>query len=466
MLALAWLLAEDVLTSTEQRLAGEAQQECLRAADELSDQYRDWEALRAEPADPLPFEALDLSLRGMTLAVLRPYQGLSGGFYVAGINRLAGSASPGAVEPARSPPDFERDIVLSVIEHARRDGGVALETRNRDRDVFVVAAQPAGGGAIAWTLKRLAGIRDPGLERRRGWLAGLVLATLLGVGGIISISLHLRRGLATVNAGLRRLQDDFSYRMPPIPGEFGDVAQAINNMADRRKALEVKLRQQDRLAALGKVVSGVAHEIRNPLNSLRLTLELLERRTRRGAARSDEIHEAIGEVDRLDQILGRLLAFGRPALDERRRQEVRPLVDRAVRLVQEQARSKSVVISTAYPDHDPVEAEVDGLQLEQVLINLLLNAIEASPPGQEVELSVMKREEQIEIRVRDHGAGIPASVAEHIFDPYFTTKETGNGLGLAVSREVVARHGGALEYEACADGAAFVVELPVRRVRP
>ncbi|MCZ2073798.1 MAG: hypothetical protein LC130_02200 [Bryobacterales bacterium] len=462
MLALAWLLAEDILTSTRERLLAEAREQCIRAAKELSQQYKDRANLGNEPVEILPVEALDVSLRGLSLAVLRAYEGMAGGFYLAEQHRMAGDVPPGGLESRQTLAKFERDVAHAAIGRIDHPGETAVEVASRGRDVYVAAAHRADSGAVAWTLKRLAEARDPVLERRRWWLAALVFTTVLGLGGIISIMLYLRRGVGSVNEGLRRLEEDFAYRMPAIGGQFGAIAEAINRMSDRRGALETRLRRQDRLAALGRVVSGVAHEIRNPLNSIRLTLELLERRVRRGALRSDEVWEAIEEVDRLDQILGRLLEFGKAGLEERRRQNVRPLLERAIKLVQEQAQSKQIHMRLDTAAGAPLEAEVDGLQLEQVLINLLLNAIDASPPGQEVRISAGCEGDNLRIRVEDRGPGIPPDARDHIFDPYFTTKDAGTGLGLAMSREVVLRHGGTLEFDTGPDGTVFTLAVPSR----
>ena len=129
-----------------------------------------------------------------------------------------------------------------------------------------------------------------------------------------------------------------------IRGDLGQVAQAINRMAERRAALEEKLRQQDRLAALGKVVAGVAHEVRNPLNSIKLTLQLLDRRLKKGIAASNEVEECLQEIDRLDMIVGRLLAFGRPVMTNRHMQEIEPLIHQAIKMVHEPMQQKSVQI--------------------------------------------------------------------------------------------------------------------------
>jgi len=125
----------------------------------------------------------------------------------------------------------------------------------------------------------------------QGWLAALVFCTILGVGGIISIWYMLHSGVSSIKQGLRRLEETFPFACLN-QRRLGQVSQAINRMAERRAALEERLRQQDRLAALGKVVGGVAHEVRNPLNSIKLTLQLLERRLKKGIATSNEVQDA------------------------------------------------------------------------------------------------------------------------------------------------------------------------------
>jgi signal transduction histidine kinase len=477
MAAVAVILVRDVLRSTEQTLVREAQQQCVNAARELRRQFQDRAVLLSSrddlprPAAPLPFEAEDLSLKGLSTAVLRSYEGVAGGFVLAPFERVAGY-----VDPSASGADGEPDAAAArLLERlvALGAGGEGVQTAELalGQDVWVGAVErldatgsttSSPSGSLAWTVKRLAGVRDPVVERRRWWLAGLVTSALLGLGGLISISIRLRRGVDTVNLGLHRLESDFTHRLPAIGGDFGEIGKAINQMASRRQALEATLRQQDRLAALGKVVAGVAHEIRNPLNSIRLTLELLGRRVQRGVVRGDEVEGALDEVDRLDRILARLLAFGRPGLEERRVQDVRPLIERAVKMVQEQSQSKNVPIKLE-SEGETFEADVDGLQLEQVLLNLLLNAVEASPGGRPVRVEAARQKGAVQIRVSDEGPGIAESIRDHVFDPYFTTKETGSGLGLAVSREVIAHHGGELTFESNGRGTTFVLRLPARR---
>lgn len=463
MAALAIILIRDALSSAEQTLLAEAEQQCTVALNELRQQFVDRASIEDHPLTGLPFEAQDFSLRGVAATVLRSYEGVQGGFLLARERRIAGFASP-TLPSAQEPVGAHAERLRSIAQDLGDRAAPRIERVSDGRDWLVVAvARVAGHDVYAWSLKRLGETRDPAAEARRWRLAALVLSALIGLGGMISITVHLRRGVDSVNEGLARLESDFAYRLPEIQGDFGRISSAINQMADRRKALEKTVRQQDRLAALGKVVAGVAHEIRNPLNSIRLSLELLHRRLQRGAARGEEVRGAMEEVDRLDRILSRLLAFGRPSLEHRELQPMSPLVDRAVAMVRELSERKGVDIRVARNGSEPIEADVDALQIEQVLINLLLNAIEASPPAGAVEVYAQAGEGAIELRVKDQGPGIPPSIRDHVFDPYFTTKDSGNGLGLAVSREVVANHGGQLDFETGERGTTFRLKLPAKR---
>ncbi|MCP5120058.1 MAG: GHKL domain-containing protein [bacterium] len=458
LVGLAWVLIRDVITQTEGRLLADARQQSVAACRELRIQFEERTAFAVDdPLEELPLEAQDLSLQGLSATVLRSYEGVEGGFHLTG--RLVGFRGEQPGLTAR-----EETLVLAAVERARAGEQTAIAEAEWEQDLAVVTASAAAaGGAVAWTMKRLSNVRDPGVVQRRWLLAALVLSALLGMGGIISIWYSLQRGVNSISEGLAALERDFHYRLPEGRGDFSRIASAINRMTARRTALETELRRQDRLAALGKAVAGVAHEIRNPLNSIKLTLELLDRRLKKGTVQRNEVAGAVGEVDRLDEIVARLLAFGRPALADRRVQDLAPLVRQAVSLVREPSRRRDVQI--AIDDvPDSARADVDGPQIQQVLINLLLNAIEASPPGETIRVSVEMSEGHLSLAVADRGSGIPEEARPHVFDVYFTTKPEGVGLGLSVSREIVANHGGRLDFDTGEHGATFRVQLPVERI--
>jgi signal transduction histidine kinase len=459
---LAALIVQDVVFTTESKLRAEAQELCTSACQDIKVQYEERAAYAGDPLRNLPSGAQEISLKAISITVLQAYKGIKGGMYLADSGRIMGYAYPTAESRADLElTKVERDLVRSLTGRTGASGNIAIQSAWWNRNLIIAAAGQSNG-MIIWAMRRMPVIRYPLIGTHRWWITALVFSTILGMGGIISIWSMLHSGVVSIRQGLRRLEDDFSFRFPSIRGDLGQVALAINQMAERRMALEGKLRQQDRLAALGKAVGGVAHEVRNPLNSIQLTLQLLERRLKKGATVFNEVQECLQEISRLDMIVGRLLAFGQPAMTNRRFQEIAPLIIQAIKMVHEPTQQKNVRIETTGCEAD-LTADVDGTQIIQVLINLLLNAIEASPVSGTVRLIAVNSGPNICIRISDNGSRIPDDVRPHIFDAYYTTKPNGTGLGLAVSREIVVNHGGALEFESESFGTTFIMLLPVER---
>jgi len=454
LLTLAAILVRDVIVGAEERIVAEAEQQCVAAAAELAEQYRERLAFRdGADLEALPPEAQDVSLQALSATVLRGYEGVEGGFVASG--RVLGRA--GSSVGVTLQPMTKSD--LSLLRSIKKSDSVSR--MDNETDILVAAASDVGSSPImAWTLKRVPNVNSAVRSQRTWLLGGLAISALLGFGALLSISLQLRGGVENLHQGLERLESDLSYRLPRVGGDLGAVAAAINKMADSRDALEQHVRQQDRLAALGRVVGGVAHEIRNPLNSLRLTLELLARRIRKQRADITQVDAAVAEVDRLDGILTKLLAFGRPGAEDRKRQSLRPIIERAARMAEERATRRNIQIQLDIQRGTDCQADVDGSQIEQVLLNVLLNSVEASPDDNRIEVAVRNGSDVIVIDVLDHGPGIAPDVREKIFDPYFTTKDTGSGLGLAVSREIVQRHGGDLSFVSEPGRTLFSLSVP------
>ena len=460
---LAILLVQDVWRSTRNTLIGEARQQCAAAVTEMQRELTN----RQSVGDGIPrqadFAAEDRSLQRLSATALGSYRDIEGGFLLGPERRMAGHRGGSFNLSDNGDLENEAQLVLSVARGAAASGHIAIATTEDGNDLLVGCAIATSRDDIGWVLKRLSDANDPVAQKRRWWLAGLVVAAVLGLAMVLRVNSHLQRGIQTVNAGLAVLEKDFDYRLPTVSGEFGAVAHAINQMAERRSSLESTLRRQDRLAALGRVVAGVAHEIRNPLNSLRLTLELLDRRARKDERTYDEVGHATEEVDRLDHIVARLLAFGRPGFHDRRIQDVQPLIERAVRLVNERGEPKQVTIVLEETAEKPLLADVDALAMEQILINLLVNATDAADPSSSITIGTFTHDDKLHIEVTNEGPGIQPNDRDRIFDPYFTTKENGTGLGLAISREIASLHGGSLEFTSDDRITTFVLQLPFQR---
>jgi two-component system sensor histidine kinase HydH len=212
------------------------------------------------------------------------------------------------------------------------------------------------------------------------------------------------------------------------------------------RALEAAVERSERLAAIGSLAGGVAHEIRNPLSSLKGFATYFEQRS---ADRPEDERIArimIGEVDRLDRVVGQLLELSRPVTVSPKALPVRSVVETAVALVRPRAAEAGVALVLDLPENlAPVP--MDPERMHQVLLNLLLNAIEAMTGGGRLELRVQAMDAGIEMAVADSGPGIAPENLSHVFDPYFTTKSTGTGLGLAIVHNIVEAHHGTVAID-------------------
>jgi PAS domain S-box-containing protein len=245
-------------------------------------------------------------------------------------------------------------------------------------------------------------------------------------------------------------------------GENGDEILVLISDLSRRKEVEAEVRRVDRLAALGRLSAGVAHEIRNPLAGIRTTAEIL-----RGRLEDDDelrrfVDVMLEETARLDRIVGSLLQFAKPAEPRREPLDVHALLERARQLLAGRAAERRVTLRVGSGEVGRPLADRD--QVLQVVLNLLLNGIEASPEGSEVRMSARTSSGgEVEILVEDDGPGVAATVRERIFDPFFTTKPGGTGLGLSISQNIIARHGGSLRIEGSGSGTRATVTLPAAR---
>jgi signal transduction histidine kinase len=201
--------------------------------------------------------------------------------------------------------------------------------------------------------------------------------------------------------------------MPDQGDELSPMITAINEMAASRQELEADLRREDRLRVMGRIVAGIAHEIRNPLNSIRLTLEVLKRRLRKHGIGDDEVARVTAETERLDKLLNSILVFGADEPGRLCRQPVLPVLERTMALVKPQVEHRGIAAEvTAPPD---LEATVNGDHLQQAMMNLLLNAIDAAGEGGHIAVSVRQNNGHVDIDVRDSGPGLNGDQQELLF---------------------------------------------------
>lgn len=225
--------------------------------------------------------------------------------------------------------------------------------------------------------------------------------------------------------------------------------------------LKEEVERNRRLASVGSLAAGVAHEVRNPLSSIKGFATYLHGKY--GDEEDKEVADiVIREVDRLNRVVGQLLELSRPAELKKERKEVGAVILHSLKVIEGQAKEKGIAVQVDLPPGVPaVMMDPDGI--EQVLLNLYLNALEAMGPGGVLSVSLRKDSDgRIRVEVSDTGPGIGRDEISRIFDPYFTTKSSGTGLGLAIVHKVVEAHGGELQVESApGKGTAVSILLPV-----
>jgi signal transduction histidine kinase len=255
------------------------------------------------------------------------------------------------------------------------------------------------------------------------------------------------------------------------------AAIAIENarLYENLKQSQDTLRRADRLSSLGLLTAGLAHEIRNPLVAIRTFTQLLPERYDDAEFREGFQGLALKEVDRICGLINDLLSFARTSRPNVAEENLNEVVDGIARILETEAKEKGVEITRDY-NADLPKVWIDREQMKQVFMNLILNAIQAMGDGGSLFISTRLHSKDesgasgkfLQVEIRDTGVGIPEENVEHIFDPFFTSKDEGSGLGLSISHQIVQEHGGYIVVESkIGNGTSFFINLPVgKRVRP
>lgn len=460
------IIIADAIKSAESAVLGEAKRSLAVALNELKQQHR----YRAR-SDPqwvgLPIEAKNASQRGITDTVLRSYPGVEGGFYST-TGKFLGYGYPthdtGATKT--DVPAAESGLIAEAARRSLTDDKRVEEVIRGKIDLLVLAAVRSDNPNTAiWCMKRLAGRARANHQPRLILLVILIIAALASISGALVTGIELARGVAEIKSGLAVLEKNFDYQLPERRDELGTISQAVNRMASVRRRLEAHLRREDRLRALGRLAAGLAHEIRNPLNSIRLTVQLLDSRLRTGRVRHADLEAIQTEVDRLNVLLNELLDLQgtrQPVLND---QPVLPVIEHCAEVLGRQADLRGVRLELDGVN-PRVCASFDSQQLTQTVMNLILNALEASKAGDRINVRLQHDSGNVTVEVHDTGPGLDAEQQDHLFEPFYTTKPSGTGLGLAVSRELMRSQGGDLSYRSSAQGACFIVHLPRKYLCP
>ena len=324
--------------------------------------------------------------------------------------------------------------------------------------------------------------------------AGIALGgMLLIVVGAVLIARRISRPLKTLEGVAQQIADGDLNREVVVdaPEEVEHLAKSINRMAKKLetekteleewgstlekrvqerteeiKKIHSQLFRSEKLASLGKLAAGVAHEINNPLTGILTNSSLLLEDLDKDDPRRDDADIIVKETIRCREIVKRLLDFAKQTKPQKKWTNVNMLIENIILLVRNQTSFRNIAIEKTLEQNLP-EILSDTDQIQQVFINIVLNAAEAMTTGGrlQIESALTTDGEFISVRFKDTGPGIPEEHRERIFDPFYTTKEHGTGLGLSISYGIVEQHGGTISVESCpGKGSTFTIQLPVTAV--
>lgn len=379
-------------------------------------------------------------------------------------------------------------VPLARLAQLRPGHDVVVVDRNYERDgriftyVRVHFAEPSAAAIeVSRSLAGHAAVRADAM--RRAIATALLIAIAAGVvTHVLGLAL-VGRPLAALVAQTHRIgEGDLSYRITVRHhDEIAALAREMNRMCERlREARESEqaqasqLRHSDRLATVGELAAGLAHELGTPLNVIRARARQMERGS---TGVGEKARIVVEQVDRMTKLIRQLLDFARKRELETAEVDVRTLVGHAVTLIEPIARTRSLALAVK-GDEQPLPGRVDSEQMTQVVLNLVMNAVHATASGGAVSVKLGRgravppaeasRGEQacVCIEVHDEGSGIAPEALPHIFDPFFTTKDVGEGtgLGLSVAYGIVKDHGGWIDVASrVGEGSTFTVWLPDAR---
>jgi signal transduction histidine kinase len=417
-------------------------------------------------------DSLDRQLTDLAIGVFSTLPGFKGGLWMVQEKDFMGYANPWSPppKPTFGPPPRTYALILSQIMETVDSGQPLvrlhqIESVSVATSVFPLATEPVyiGGRLIGVAWARIHIERDLPAQRLTRYLSISAIVIVFGFLAVLLTLLYQRREILSLNRNLQMIEEDPSHRIAPRQGMFGSISEAINTMVQsletenrRRRQLELDLHQQDKMAALGKLLAGVAHELKTPLAILKTRVQIWQRdlaqfveTTGQAPPLTDESMQIVlHEIDRLSGLLRKLLYFSRPMRREvMRRLEADDLIRHTVVFVKPQLEKKRIDLKMelAAP-----EAAIlgDPDALHQVFLNILTNSVEIVDEGGLLYIATHTEGEtgRLVIDMEDSGPGIAPDERDQVLTPFYTTREGGAGLGLAIAYEIIRAHGGTIEF--------------------
>lgn len=461
-IATGYLLFESFQQTSDARLA-RSEELVARACRDLADRYQFFVAAwHGGPID----DRLRQQLTAVTQTALAAANGVEGGIWKADDGSLA-YAFPTyeGTGPKTDLPAAELTTIREVNAEALRSGRAASIRQPGRSQVLIVHACPLRGplpGITGWTMTRAFTAEGPAYKQL---LAGLILLalTIFGSAAWLARILYVwSRKIDLIETALDDRKNglvDLPKLAPTGAPELDRLVDALNSTGERLSAERRRAAAAERLAALGRMSAGLAHEIRNPIAAMRLKAENALAVTD-GSRSSAALNTILQQVDRLDALLRDLLEMTQARDPKFAEVDLAAFLARTVETHRDIAAARGVILTAGTGPAFAQLPKFDPSQMQRAMDNLIINSLQNTPAGGAITVEAHRKNDMLLLRVADTGPGIAEEVRERLFEPFVTGRADGTGLGLAIVREIAGHHHGDVRLVEGAGGAVFEIEIP------
>ncbi len=426
-------------------------------------------------------KSLDERLKLLSDSVFTHVHGIEGGFFIIHLDEFYGYSYPTSPPPipVYGPPPRSYNFIKSQVLETIDKGEQIVRLHQFDPAIFPLATHPVTveGKVIGVVWARIHIERElPAIKLRQVINFGAIIS-LLGFVIALLTSISQRRKIQQMSSDLEQVKSGNARQVTVSKGALGFVGQSVNAMIrtmreenDRREQLERELHQKQKMASLGKVIAGVAHEVKTPLAIIKTRIQIWQQAIRnskngkdiKGVFTDDSLQMVVDEVDRLADLVKRLLVFSKPQPGRMEPTDINGLLKHNIMFSETRSTKRSITIQSNFdPTVPPILA--DRSALGQVFINVISNSIEAVSENGAINVRTEydKLGSLCRVTIEDDGIGIPEDLQQSLFDPFVTTKEKGFGLGLSISYEIIEGHGGTIQLRPRSNGGTVcIITLP------
>ncbi len=409
---------------------------------------------------------IDSILKPLSKESLKHHKDFKGGFYLIKADRFAGYAFPDSKPPfpAYGPAPRSYNVIRTQALLSLKEEKIIIKLHKFEPNVFFpLATKPVFSNGeivlIAWTRTHIIEQLPTTKLKKAGTYIAVVLLTILII--LVYFSIQTRADIKKINEQLNNsIQNQHNFRLKSRRGLFSNIINSVNYMLEtlqkgnfKQHELEKRLLQKEKMASIGRIVAGVAHEVRTPLAIIKTRIQMWQyhlKEQNQYDANSNFITEeamtiVVDETNRLSDLIKRFLTFSKPINKKMTRTNIHELLKEVITLLE--IKKENFNINFIFNKTNVPDIEIDRNSIYQVFLNILSNSMEAMPNGGNINININTNNNEFKIEIIDTGIGIPEKIFDKIFELFVTSKPSGVGLGLPISYEIIKAHNGSIHFE-------------------